>query len=131
MKIALSCTRELNFQGSKGFNIDQKSIKKSIKNYSFHDRFFYRCFINFWTILASKIRSKSTKNLSKNNLKNYMFLYRFLIASGSNFGGFGLQIRGPRWTHEGPANRLFEVLLALGAKMAPRPPQEAPRPPKT
>ena len=103
--------------------IDKKSLKNQQKNVSkkWSDflSIFDRFLVDFGSILGSEIASKSNKNAIKKMMNFWIdfwsIFYRFWSVLGPQEG-----------VHEGPANQLFEVILALGAKMAPRPPQDGP-----
>ena len=80
---------------------------------------FDRFSIHFGTPNRSKIDQKSDQ-------KSIQKFKQFWIDFFSIFNPFGSIWGSPKGVHEGSTNQLFEVILALGAKMAPRPPQDGP-----
>ena len=80
---------------------------------------FDRFSIHFGTPNRSKIDQKSDQK-SIQKFKQF-WIDLFLI-----FNPFGSIWGSPKGVHEGSTKQLFEVILALGAKMAPRPPQDGP-----
>ena len=103
--------------------IDVRSIPKSIINLIAFLINFWSILANFSALLAIKITPKSIKNLSKNQQKNYTILNLIFV----DFYRFWPILAPQERLHEGPTNQLLEVIMALGAKMAPRPPKMASR----
>ena len=121
-KISQNAERVIKNQWFEPSKIIKKSIKKWYKNRSFFWFIFYRFLVDVGPMLGPKILIKSMKNQVKNEIKQWLFfcfiLCWFLVDFGSKLGG-------PREALGGPFPPPWGSWLALGPKMAPRPPQEA------
>ena len=107
------------------FSKASKFKQKSIKNQSKMWLYFWS---DFWSIFDRFLIDFGSQNPSKINPKTMpkhtLFWIAFFIASGSIFEGFW---GGPRGVLERTFGQLFGSWGHLGAKMAPRPLQEASR----